>query len=69
MRACVPACACASAHFWHTFQKCLQPLREIGFSVLRVALFVLFINEVAGGNWSMLLCVTWCWKHLTEWVF
>ena len=28
--------------------------------------FLLFIKELAGGNWSMLLCVTWCWKILTE---
>ena len=29
--------------------------------------FLLFIKELAGGNWSVLLCITWCWKNLTEW--
>ena len=30
--------------------------------------FLLFIKELAGGNWSVLLCVTLCWKNLTEWL-
>ena len=30
--------------------------------------FLLFIKGLAGGDWSVLLCVTLCWKNPTEWL-
>ena len=41
--------------------------RDRLFSFTCVPFFKLFIKELAGGNRSVLVCVTWCCKNLTEW--